>query len=450
MARPSRQTAAPSGPSSQGPRVLLLLCALALVLVGLVMVFSASMVKALEAGKPASDFFTDQIVFVVVGVVMAAVLWRVNYRTWVGPALWIILAVVLILATAVMGTDNYGAKRWLYIGSVGVQPSEFCKIAFLLVAVRLLLDYRSGMVEFRASMVRVLIFLIVPIAIMYRTQSDLGTTVICAVGIIAVMWMGGVPRKVIAAVLAVCVVGGLIAIFGTGYRAGRLVFLDPWNDGEGGYGTGYNIIRSYYALSEGGLFGVGLGNSHEKFQYLFASESDFIFAVIGEELGLVGAMAVVLLFFGVLFAGLSIAERSDDEIGTMVAGGCTVMLVFQAFLNIACVIGVFPTTGKPLPFISAGGSSMLASFILLGLILSVSRPERGPSVYEQRRADLRLVKQERAEGGRPRPSRGVDRPDRPNRAGRPDRPSGTRSSDRGRRSAPSGTALSSRSRSSRR
>ena len=364
------------------------------------MVFSASMVKALEAGKPASDFFTDQLLFVIVGSVVAAVLWRVNYRTWVGPALWVIwaVAVVLILATAVMGTDNYGAKRWLYIGSVGVQPSEFCKIAFLLVAVRLLLDYRSGMVEFRASMVRALIFLIVPIAIMYRTQSDLGTTVICAVGIIAVMWMGGVPRKVIAAVLAVCVVGGLIAIFGTGYRAGRLVFLDPWNDGKGGYGTGYNIIRSYYALSEGGLFGVGLGNSHEKFQYLFASESDFIFAVIGEELGLVGAMAVIALFFGVLLSGLSIAEGSPDEVGSMIAGGCTVMLVFQAFLNIACVIGVFPTTGKPLPFISSGGTSMLASFILVGLVLSVSRADAAPSVYEQRRADLRLVKQGRAEG----------------------------------------------------
>ena len=162
------------------------------------------------------------------------------------------------------------------------------------------------------------------------------------------------------------------------------------------------------------------------------------------------AMAVVLLFFGVLFAGLSIAERSDDEIGTMVAGGCTVMLVFQAFLNIACVIGVFPTTGKPLPFISAGGSSMLASFILLGLILSVSRPERGPSVYEQRRADLRLVRQERPEEGRPRPSRGAGRPDRPGRTGRPDHPSGSRSSDRGRRPAPSGTAPSPRSRSFRR
>lgn len=404
MGRASRQTLTDAGPSRQGPRVLLLLCALALVLIGLVMVFSASMVKALDEGMAASDFFTDQLVFALVGAASAVVLWKViPYRVWVGPAVWVVwgIAVVLILATALVGTDNYGAKRWLYIGSVGLQPSEFCKIAFLLVAVRLLLDYRSGTVEFRSSMVRVLVLLILPIGIMYRTQSDLGTTVICMVGIIAVMWMGGVPRKIILAVLAACAALGLFAIFGTGYRAGRLVFLDPWNDGQGGYGTGYNIIRSYYALSEGGLLGVGLGNSHEKFQYLFASESDFIFAVIGEELGLVGAMAVVLLFFGVLFAGLSIAERADDEIGTMIAGGCTVMLVFQAFLNIACVIGVFPTTGKPLPFISAGGSSMLASFILLGLILAVSRPSLTPSVYEQRRADLRLVKQERPGASRP-------------------------------------------------
>lgn len=398
MGRASRQIVTDAGPSRQGPRVLLLLCALALVLIGLVMVFSASMVKALDEGMAASDFFTDQLVFALAGAVCAVILWKaIPYRVWVGPAVWVVwgIAVALIVATALAGTDNYGAKRWLYIGSVGLQPSEFCKIAFLLVAVRLLLDYRSGAVEFRASMVRVLVLLILPIGIMYRTQSDLGTTVICMVGIIAVMWMGGVPRKVILAVLGVCVALGLFAVFGTGYRAGRLVFLDPWNDGQDGYGTGYNIIRSYYALSEGGLVGVGLGNSHEKFQYLFASESDFIFAVIGEELGLVGAMAVVLLFFGVLFAGLSIAERADDEIGTMIAGGCTVMLVFQAFLNIACVIGVFPTTGKPLPFISAGGSSMLASFILLGLILAVSRPSSAPSVYEQRRADLRLVKQER-------------------------------------------------------
>lgn len=431
MSRPSRHLAHAQGPSRQGPRILLLLCALALVLIGLVMVFSASMVKALEQGKPASDFFTDQLLFVAVGAAVALVLWKlVPYRVWVGPTVWVVwaVAVALIIAVAVAGTDNYGAKRWLYIGGVGLQPSEFCKIAFLLVAVRLLLDYRSGTVEFRASMVRVLVLLVVPIAIMYRTQSDLGTTVICLVGILAVMWMGGVPHRIIAAIAAVCVALGLFAIFGTGYRAGRLVFLNPWDDGQGGYGTGYNIIRSYYALAEGGIFGVGLGNSHEKFQYLFASESDFIFAVIGEELGLVGAMAVVLLFFGVLFAGLSIAERADDEVGAMIAGGCTVMLVFQAFLNIACVIGVFPTTGKPLPFISAGGSSMLASFILLGLILSVSAAAPAPSVYEQRRADLRLVRHERPDAGRPGTGRARTRPDEaPRRSG------GGRAEDRARR-----------------
>lgn len=389
----------------------MLLCVLGLVLIGLVMVYSASMVKALDSGVAASDYFTDQLIFAAVGVVMALVLWKViPYRVWVGPIVWVIwgVAVALILATALSGHAEYGAQRWLSLGGFRIQPSEFCKIAFLLMAIRLLVDYRSGAVEFRASMVRAIIFIVVPLGVMYRTQSDLGTTVICAVGILAVMWLGGVPKKVILLIMGAGFLFGLYAIFGTGYRAGRMVFLNPWDDGEGGYGTGYNIIRSYYALSEGGIFGVGLGNSHEKFQYLFASESDFIFAVIGEELGLVGAMAVILLFFGVLLSGLSIAERSSDDIGSMIAGGCVVMLVFQAFLNIACVIGVFPTTGKPLPFISAGGSSMLSSFILLGLILSVSAAEPAPSIYEQRRADLRLVKQEGGSTAR-QSGRGSDR-----------------------------------------
>lgn len=406
------QRSSEQGPSQQGPRVLLLLCVLGLVLIGLVMVYSASMVTALENGVAASDYFTDQLVFAALGIVVALVLWKlIPYHVWVGPLVWIIwaVAVVLIAATALSGHAEYGAQRWLSIGGFRLQPSEFCKIAFLLMAIRLLMDYRSGTVEFRASLVRAFIFIIIPLGVMYRAQSDLGTTVICAVGILAVMWLGGVPKKIILIIMGVGVLFGLYSIFGTGYRAGRMVFLNPWEDGKGGYGTGYNIIRSYYALSEGGIFGVGLGNSHEKFQYLFASESDFIFAVIGEELGLVGAMAVILLFFGVLLSGLSIAERSSDDIGSMIAGGCVVMLVFQAFLNIACVIGVFPTTGKPLPFISSGGSSMLSSFILLGLILSVSAAEPAPSIYEQRRADLRLVKQEDV-GSTRSSGRGAGRP----------------------------------------
>lgn len=398
MARASRQNFS-SGPSLQGPRVLLLLCVLALVLIGLVMVFSASMVKALDNGAPAESFFRSQLIFAALGTVMALVLWKlIPYRFWMGPIVWVIwgVALALILAVWLVGTNHYGAQRWLSVAGFEMQPSEFCKIAFILVAVRLFIDYRSGAVELQATLIRAFVLIIVPIAIMYRTQSDLGTTAICFVGILAVMWMGGVSKRVLIACMAVAFVAALWAVFGTGYRADRMVFLNPWDDGEGGYGKGYNIIRSFYALSEGGIFGVGLGNSHEKFQYLFASESDFIFAIIGEELGLVGALVVIGLFFGVLFAGLSIAERASDDIGSMIAGGCTVMLVFQAFLNIACVIGVFPTTGKPLPFISSGGTSMLASFILMGLVLSVSAADGEPSVYERRRADLRLVKQERS------------------------------------------------------
>ncbi len=410
MARSSRHTSAQSGPSLQGPRVLLLLCVLALVLIGLVMVFSASMVKALENGAAATTYFRGQVIYAILGVVAAFVLWKIiPYRFWIGPVVLVVwaIAVVLIVAVWLVGTDHYGAQRWLTIGGSEMQPSEFCKIAFLLVAARLLVDYRSGNVELKTTILRAFVLIIIPIGIMYRTQSDLGTTVICFVGILAVMWMGGVSKRVIAACFVVAVAGALMAVFGTGYRADRMVFLDPWNDGEGGYGSGYNIIRSFYALAEGGLVGVGLGNSHEKFQYLFASESDFIFAIIGEELGLVGALVVIALFLGVLFAGLSIAERASDEIGSMIAGGCTEMPVVQAFLNIACVIGVFPTTGKPLPFISSGGTSMLASFILVGLVLSVSAADAEPSIYEQRRADLRLVKQER--GGAPSRDRQRDR-----------------------------------------
>ena len=399
------------GPSRQGPRILLLLCVLALVLLGLVMVYSASSVKALSSGLEANDTFLDQLRYVGIGLFAAIVLWKaIPYRFWVGPAIWVVwgIAVALILAVFLVGTAHYGAKRWLYVGPVGLQPSELCKIAFLLMAIRLVVDYRSGSVEGKTIVWRAVVLIVIPVAFMYRTQSDLGTTAICFVGIIAVLWMGGAPRRLIALLAIVAVVAGFYGIFGTGYRTDRLVFLDPWNDGQDGYGTGYNIIRSYYALAEGGIFGVGLGNSHEKVQYLFASESDFIFAVIGEELGLVGALLVIALFFGVLYAGIAVAERAGDDIGAMMAGGCTVMLVFQAFLNIACVIGVFPTTGKPLPFISSGGTSMVASFILVGLILSVSAAPPEPSVYEQRRADLRLVRQERV-GPPPGSSRGTYR-----------------------------------------
>lgn len=387
MAR-SRSSSAVGG--TQVPRVALILAVLALLLVGLVMVYSASSVAALGEGGSAEGGLVSQLAYAVIGIVAVVVIWRIPYEVWVGRLVWAIwgVSLVLLILTAVMGSAGFGAQRWLELGPVRFQPSEFVKIALVLVAIRIFFDMRAGVVEARMTAIQVLLFIVAPLFLLYETQSDLGTTLICIVGILAVMWLGGVKPYILGTVLVIGAIFMAFAVFGTGYRSGRMVYLDPWNDGEGGYGTGYNIIRSYYAFAEGGLFGVGLGNSHEKYEYLFASDTDFIFAVIGEELGLVGALAVIALFLVVLVAGLRISGQCSDAMGSVMAGAFTVMLVFQAFLNIGCTIGVFPTTGKPLPFISSGGSSMIASLIMVGLILSVSKGD-DPAV---RRGNLRAVR----------------------------------------------------------
>ena len=385
MAR-SRSSSAVGG--TQVPRVALILAVLALLLVGLVMVYSASSVAALGEGGSAEGGLVSQLGYAVIGIVAVVVIWRIPYEVWVGRLVWAIwgVSLVLLILTAVMGSAGFGAQRWLELGPVRFQPSEFVKIALVLVAIRIFFDMRAGVVEARMTAIQVLLFIVAPLFLLYETQSDLGTTLICIVGILAVMWLGGVKPYILGTVLVIGAIFMAFAVFGTGYRSGRMVYLDPWNDGEGGYGTGYNIIRSYYAFAEGGLFGVGLGNSHEKYEYLFASDTDFIFAVIGEELGLVGALAVIALFLVVLVAGLRISGQCSDVMGSVMAGAFTV--VFQAFLNIGCTIGVFPTTGKPLPFISSGGSSMIASLIMVGLILSVSKGD-DPAV---RRGNLRAVR----------------------------------------------------------
>ncbi len=378
---------------------MLFLAVVALTLIGLVMVYSASSASLISEGaSPYSDLI-GQIIYVIIGVVLAVVVWRISSHFWVGRAIWIfwIISMVLLILTAAIGTESYGARRWLSFGSFSIQPSEFVKIVLLLMAVRIVYCVRNGIYELVAGVLQAILCIIVPLVFLYITESDLGTTVICLVGILAAMWFGGVSKRIIGIIVVAGVVLLALAIGFTDYRSNRMVFLDPWDDGEDGYGSGYQIIRAFYAFAEGGIFGVGLGNSHEKYQYLFGSESDYIFAIIGEEFGMIGALVVVVLFLLVLYAGLRIAAEASDDYGHILAASCTLMLVFQAFLNMGCAMGVFPTTGKPLPFISAGGSSIIASMIMVGLIFSVAREDNKPSVYEQRRADLRIV---RAQGDR--------------------------------------------------
>ena len=385
------------------PRIIMLLSVLALVLIGFVMIYSTSSVITLanadapDAANPMADVL-GQVRYAVAGLVLAAAIWKfLPCSVWRGPFVYVAwgLAAILLVATMFIGVgdEEWGARRWLVLGPVSLQPSEFAKIVLVLVGARLFADLREGALTFRAFFVQIFVLVLAPILLILAKQSDLGTAMICVVGILAVMWLGEVPARTMAIVAGLVVAVGIVGVVSEPYRMSRLmVFLDPWNDGKEGFGTGYQLIHSLYAIAGGGVFGVGLGNSHEKYLYLTQSDTDFIFAIIAEELGLAGALVVIALFALFLYAGMRIARSATDNFGTMVAGGLTIMIAFQAFLNIAMVVGWFPVVGKPLPFVSSGGSSLIATLAMVGLILSVSKEAAAPTIYERRRADLRVVR----------------------------------------------------------
>ena len=375
---------------------MVILSTAALVVLGLVMVFSASSVTAYVEQGDAYGENIKQIMFaligvaICVGVIIASKAFGFEFVTskFVVYAFWG-LCVLGILATAALGKEALGAKRWLYIGPVSIQVAEFMKIALVLMSARIMIEFNEGMDALKVF-VRCAIFIVAPLALLFVLQSDLGTTVICLVAIFAILILGGVPARWIVLLLVLIAALVVAAIAAAPYRMTRfLTFLDPWGNAEG---DGYQIVHSLQALASGGLFGVGLGNSYEKLQYLPEAETDFIFAIIGEELGLIGAMVVVALFVVFLYGGYCIAKDASTNYGMLIAGALTTMLVAQAFINILCVIGFFPITGKPLPFISSGGSSLISSLLIVGIILSVSfTSEPAETPYQERREKLHVV-----------------------------------------------------------
>ena len=374
------------------PRLMVILSAAALLILGLVMVYSASSITSFVEQGDSTGEGIKQILFAVVGIALCVgivVFVREDMMRGVGGFVFWGLCVLLLLATAVMGTVGLGAKRWLVVGGVGIQGSEFAKIAFTIMAVKVICDFNEGTIDSRGLCWRLVLFVFVPmIFLLLLAQSDLGTTMICFVAIVAVLWLSGAPTKVVAAIIGAAILLGVIAIMAKGYRADRFSVFDPWADPQG---AGYQLIHSFKALASGGLFGVGIGNSYEKLLYLPEAETDFIFAILGEELGLVGTVGVVVLFLVFMRGGLLVAQQAKSSFGLMLAGSLTTMLVFQAFLNIACVVGLLPTTGKPLPFISSGGSSLISSLMIVGIILVVSFGSNESGEYRQRRESLHVV-----------------------------------------------------------
>ena len=344
----------------------LLATALVLVCYGLLVLRSATML----ADQPVSRQLISQAVYAGVGVVLMLGVAALDYR--VIGALWVVLyvgMVGLLGFVLVAGQTIYGAQRWLALGPFSFQPSELAKVVVIVCLARFLASRAD---EGRSLKSLVLSFLIVavPALLVYR-QPDLGTALVLLAIWLGMVFVAGAPLKWLAGVLAVPFLGfPLIWRFMHGYMQRRLqIFLSPERDP---FGEGYNVIQARISVGSGGWWGRGLGNGTQtQLNFLKVQHSDFIVAVLAEELGFIGALALFALFGALFWRCLKVAQRSRDTFGRLLAAGVVSMMLFQLFVNVGMNIGLAPVTGIPLPFISAGGSSLLGVFACLGLLQSV-------------------------------------------------------------------------------
>lgn len=352
-------------------RYVLLAMAVLLAGIGLVMIYSASSITAAVREGESWHYLARQAAFIGMGGVVAYLVGNYDYRFFrqSSVAIWA-GGLGLLFLTIIIGAVRGGAKRWIPLGLFNLQPSELAKIACILAVSAVAVEWSRGRLDTRTFALRTFWLTVVPAAVIVF-QPDMGTAVTLLVAVGFVLFLAGIDWKWIGgAGLGVAAFAALL-IAVEPYRVRRFsAFLDPFADP---LGKGYQTVQALYAFGTGGLDGVGLGLSRQKFFYLPEAHTDFILAIIGEEVGLIGTLVVVLCFAAFLWAGVKIAVGAKDPFGKLVAGAITGMLGFQAFLNMAAVTGILPVTGKPLPFLSYGGSSMLVTMMCLGLLLSVSR-----------------------------------------------------------------------------
>jgi cell division protein FtsW len=368
---------------------LLVLVTLALVAFGLVMVYSASSARATLAADDPAYYLKRQALYALVGLAALAFLSRFDFRRLrhvVGPLLAV--SVTLLVAVLVLGAPVNGARRWLSFGPATVQPSELAKLALALWLAAYLA--RRPAPQSLGELLRPIGLVVGLASGLVLIEPDLGTAIAIAIMVAAVLAVAGTRVPVLASAAAIAVVVVLAAIWIEPYRRERvLAFLDPWQDPEH---SGFQAVQAMIALGSGGLFGVGLGESVQKIYYLPESSTDMIFAIVGEELGLLGAFAVVAAFAVFGYAGFNVALRCPDPFGKLLATGLTALVCGQAAVNISAVLGLAPLTGIPLPFVSYGGSSLVVGLASVGILLNIAVNHAADSRAEmpdRRRRDRR-------------------------------------------------------------
>ncbi|MGI6285428.1 putative lipid II flippase FtsW [Neomoorella humiferrea] len=352
---------------------ILLPCVL-LLGIGIVMIFSASALTSTYSYGDPYFFFKRQMIWAALGLGGLFFTMQFDYtylRRLAAPFLGV--AIVLLILVLLIGTTSRGSSRWLGIGSLSFQPSEIIKLAMVIFLANSLAQnrrYLNNLVQGIGPYLALMAF----VCLLILAQPDLGTAVAVAGTTYLMLTVGGADKRYLAllAVLGVAAVGLAIAI--APYRMARFTaFLNPWADPQG---NGWQTIQSLLAIGSGGLFGTGLGEGRQKLYYLPENHTDFIFAILSEELGFIGAAFVVILFLLLIWRGFQTAFKAPDTFGSLLAAGLTIMLSLQAFLNMGVVTGMLPVTGITLPLLSYGGSSLIFTLVGIGILLNISRYAR--------------------------------------------------------------------------
>jgi len=354
------------------PDIILFVVTIILVVVGTVMIYSSSSIIALEKYGDGYHYIKKQIVFVLLGLGVMIGTSRVPYRYWRNaayPLVFTAMALLALLMVPGIGTTVGGATRWLRSGGVSFQVSELVKIALVIFLAHYLTKKIAHIKEFLRVFLLPLVVLMIILGLVLW-QPDFGAAVIMVMVFMLMFYLAGSRITYLAGLAAMAIPAGVVLIMQESYRMRRLLsFLNPWEDPTR---TGFQIIQSFISFGSGGTFGVGLGNSMQKLFYLPEPHTDFILSVIAEEGGFIGVVIVVVLFSILVFRGFVISFHCKDIFGMLLSSGLTAVIALEAFINMAAVMGLVPTKGLVLPFLSYGGTSLMMCMMGIGILLNIS------------------------------------------------------------------------------
>lgn len=359
---------------------ILCITVLLLLSLGIIMVLSASAPSALAITGNSYTYVKKQLIFGIIGLFVMFFLSKIDYRFYkkyywqVYFVSWLILLLVLVPG---LGASVKGATRWIRIGGSQFQPSELTKIGLIIFFAGYLTDHKNDLMSLGKGFFKPIGFLIPPIAILYFVQNHLSVSMVIAIITIVMMFMAGCRAKyfIVVGVVGISLILGIFGLLqvsgSNSFRLNRIsTFFNPWEDAQG---TGYQTVQSLYAIGSGGMFGLGLGNSKQKYLYIPEPHNDFIFSILSEELGFLGCIIVIALFILFIWRGVLIAMKTNDMFGSLIAIGITTLIAFQTIINIAVVTATVPTTGMSLPFFSYGGTALLILLANVGILLNISR-----------------------------------------------------------------------------